>query len=105
MLKDRTVWVGALVLAGLAILLVDTARSLSATYDEPAYIGCGVAYLEHREIQLGVEHPPLVKALIGAAERAAGVREGPVAAAIYSQRTTGREPVRIEYDYSEAVLA
>lgn len=105
MLRDRTTALAALVLVGVGLVLVDTARSLSATYDEPAILGCGVAYVQRREVRLGREHPPLAKLAIGATLTALGVREGPAAAAIYTAIATPSEGDVAQHPYGEALLA
>jgi hypothetical protein len=105
MSQDRTLSLALLILVALGLTLVSTAYGLSATYDEPAYLGCGIAYVEHHEVAIGLEHPPLMKLVLGAALHAAGVREGPVAAALYSGRQAAKEPVRLEYEYADALLS
>jgi hypothetical protein len=69
----------AAVLATLALVELDVARSLSITYDERAHIGAGFSYLRHGEVVLNLEHPPLVKLLSGASLALAGAGEGSAA--------------------------
>jgi Dolichyl-phosphate-mannose-protein mannosyltransferase len=56
--------VAAVLLVGqfAAAMLVSTSGD-APTYDEPAHLAAGVAYLTQRDLRLDIEHPPLVKAL------------------------------------------
>ncbi|MFD0974069.1 ArnT family glycosyltransferase [Plantactinospora endophytica] len=51
-----------LVLLGqMALGMVTAAREQSPTADEPVYVGAAVDYLQHRDLRLNPEHPPLAK--------------------------------------------
>lgn len=50
----------------LAVGLVTAARQQSPTVDEPVYLGAAVSYLQHHDLRLNPEHPPLAKLVVGA---------------------------------------
>jgi len=50
-----------LLLGGMLILMIMSARGDSATFDEVAHIGAGYSYLTQKDGRLNPEHPPLIK--------------------------------------------
>ena len=73
----------------LALVEIDTARKVSVTCDEVAHLGAGVALVQHGELRLGLENPPLTKLFAGSALAACGIREGS-AAAVWSRSASLR---------------
>jgi hypothetical protein len=102
----RRSWLAALaVVAIVAIAEVDAARRLSVVWDELVHLGTGLSYVEHGEIKLGPDHPPLAKLIVGGWLRALGVREGPEAAKAYALAGPVMvESARYQAQYSDAVL-
>lgn len=64
----------ALLLALFCAAAVHSLRGDSATFDETAHVGSGLAIAERGDFRLNTEHPPLAKALAGAAVLLAGER-------------------------------
>jgi hypothetical protein len=89
------------VLAALLAVLVDTAYSLSLTSDEAADVAAGIALVTHGEDAIFPEHPPLVPLLTGATLHALGVREGPMAAAVYEK---ARKVPLDQWGYAERIV-
>ncbi|MEE6261961.1 ArnT family glycosyltransferase [Plantactinospora sonchi] len=61
----------------LAVGLVTAAREQSPTVDEPVYLGAAVSYLQHHDLRLNPEHPPLAKLIVGTGLAFADVRLDP----------------------------
>jgi 4-amino-4-deoxy-L-arabinose transferase-like glycosyltransferase len=57
-------WLAAIILlATMFLLLIGPAREDSLTFDEPAHIAAGYAYVKFHDARLNYEHPPLLKML------------------------------------------
>ena len=72
--ERRASLAAAAVLALVALVEIDTARSLSVTCDEVSYLSSGYSYVARGAILMGPTHPPLAKLLGGATLRALGAR-------------------------------
>jgi len=94
----------ALLLAALALVEIDVARSLSITFDEESHIGAGFSYVAHRDVVLNQEHPPLVKLIAGTVIAALGVKETSAAELLAEARERPAEASRLSYGYGELLL-
>src|SRR5262245_41371009 len=56
-------WAATSLLTVMLFLMLDSSREDSLTFDEPAHIAAGYAYLRFRDARLNYEHPPLLKIL------------------------------------------
>jgi Dolichyl-phosphate-mannose-protein mannosyltransferase len=57
-------WLAAIILLeGMFLLMIGSAWEDSLTFDEPAHIAAGYAYVKFRDARLNYEHPPLLKML------------------------------------------
>ena len=70
---------GLFVVCGVVSLRFD-----SATFDETAHLGAGVAYLETGDFRLNPEHPPLAKLIAAAPLKALGRGGGDYGSAAWS---------------------
>jgi 4-amino-4-deoxy-L-arabinose transferase-like glycosyltransferase len=60
-------WLTAItLLAAMFLLMIGSAWEDSLTFDEPAHIAAGYAYVKFRDARLNYEHPPLLKMLAAA---------------------------------------
>jgi hypothetical protein len=50
-------------LAAMLLMMLGSSREDALTFDEPAHIAAGYAYLRFRDARLNYEHPPLLKML------------------------------------------
>jgi 4-amino-4-deoxy-L-arabinose transferase-like glycosyltransferase len=63
-LQPLLIWLAAAsLLAVMLLLMLGSSWEDSLTFDEPAHIAAGYAYLRFRDARLNYEHPPLLKLL------------------------------------------
>jgi hypothetical protein len=95
--RSVLVWVAAVLLLGqLAVAMVWSSLDDAPSYDEPAHIAAGVDYVRHHRLRLNYEHPPLLKALSGAAVVASGAKLP--AEAVFAEREQTKAGQAILYE-------
>ena len=89
-LQRQLVWPAAtFLLAVMLLLMLASTQGDSLTFDEPAHIAAGYAYVRYRDARLNHEHPPLVKVLAALPLLAAAPRF-PLASSAWQEANNGQ---------------